>query len=219
MIKAVLFDLDGTLVNSLADLATAGNSALERLGFPTHCVEDYKYFVGHGLADLARRILPEDKRDEETKALCLKYIIEYYSDHFVDKTYAYEGMPQLVRELHNKGIKVAVVSNKAQPMAEKVVEKLYGNVFDLLLGKRDEFPAKPDPAMLLFAMKQLGVEPQECAFVGDSGMDMAAALNAGAVPTGVLWGFRTADELNGNGAKFLVNNSQELAQIIEELEK
>lgn len=216
MIKAVLFDLDGTLVNSLADLATAGNHALVKLGCPIHRVDDYKYFVGHGLVDLARRILPENKRDEETQAQCLKILLGYYSEHFVDKTYAYEGMPQLVKTLSEKGVKVGVASNKAQNMAEKVVEKLYGNVFELILGKRDSFPAKPDPTMLLYAMDKLGVKPQECAFVGDSGMDMAAAVNAGALPIGVLWGFRTADELKNNGAEFLVNTSDEILKIIEE---
>lgn len=216
MIKAVLFDLDGTLVNSLADLATAGNHALVKLGCPIHRVDDYKYFVGHGLADLARRILPENKRDEDTKAQCLKILLEYYSEHFVDKTYAYEGMPQTIKALNDCGIKVAVASNKAQDMAELVVEKIYGNVFELILGKRESFPVKPDPTMLLYAMEKLNVSPNECVFVGDSGMDMAAAVNAGALPVGVLWGFRTAEELNRNGAKFLANTSSELLNIIKE---
>lgn len=214
MIKAVLFDLDGTLVDSLADLAEAGNRAIAKFGCPPHLVGRYKYFVGDGIPKLIERILPESMRNETQMRKCLKAFFEYYSVHFADKTYAYEGMPQMVSLLHDNGVKVAVVSNKAQEMAELVVGKLYGDVFDLVLGKREGVAAKPDPSMLLLALEQLGTEPQDCAFVGDSGMDMAAAVNAGAVPVGVLWGFRTADELKANGARFLASNPSELADII-----
>lgn len=216
MIKAVLFDLDGTLVDSLADLAEAGNRAIAKFGCPTHQTEQYKYFVGDGIPKLIERILPEKMRNEAQKNKCLKAFLEYYSQHFADKTYAYDGMPQTVAVLQEKGIKVAVVSNKAQEMAELVVEKLYGKSFDLVLGKREDIPAKPDPAMLLLALGQLGIKPQECAFVGDSGMDMAAAVNAGAMPVGVLWGFRNADELKQNGAEFLLTAPQDILKIIAE---
>lgn len=219
MIKAVLFDLDGTLVDSLTDLADGVNQALKSKGYPTHPTEAFKYFVGDGIPKMIERALPEEHRSaaeiDEIKAI----FSPYYALHYSDNTYAYHGMPELVNELKSRDFTVAVVTNKAQDMADIVVKSLYGDVFDLIFGKRDGIPAKPDPTAALMAMKTLGVKPEECVFIGDSGMDVATAVNSGAVPVGELWGFRKEDELLQNGAKYIINKPEQLLEIIEALNK
>ncbi len=219
MIKAVLFDLDGTLADSLIDLADGVNRAIASKGFPTHEVEAFKYFVGDGIPKMIERALPEAHRDSNTVDEIKNIFLPYYAIHYADNTYAYEGMPELVKTLKSMGYIVAVVTNKEQHMANEVVVSLYGDVFDLIFGKRDGIPAKPDPTAALMAMEELGVKPEECVFLGDSGMDVATAVNSGAVPVGELWGFRKEDELLANGAKYIISRPEELLHIIEELNK
>lgn len=215
MIKAVIFDLDGTLVNSLEDLAAAGNHALTAFGFPTHATEKYKYFVGNGIPNLIYRILPEKNRDEETHKTVLAEFLKYYKLHSNDKTYVYSGIKELIAILKSKNIKVAVVTNKAHGPATEVIAATLPDTFDLVFGQRPEIPVKPDPTLTLMAMEELDVKPNECIFIGDSGMDVKTGVNSGAVPVGVLWGFRDADELLENGAKHLINEPLELIKIIE----
>ena len=217
MVKAVLFDLDGTLANTLEDLANTGNTVVSALGVQPYETEAYKLFVGHGIPNLIERIVPKEMHTKELLDGCFVNFMEHYRAHYLDKTDVYDGMPMLVSELRKKGIKTAVVSNKIQEMTERIVQKLYGDSFDLVLGKRQELPAKPDPAMLFYACRELGVEPESCAFVGDSGMDMAVAKNAGAFAIGVLWGFRKEDELLSNGADFIAKTPADIIEIIEEL--
>lgn len=219
MIKAVLFDLDGTLADSLIDLADGVNRAIASKGFPTHEVEAFKYFVGDGIPKMIERALPEDNRDAATINEIKDIFLPYYAIHYADNTYAYEGMPELVNTLKSQGFIVAVVTNKEQHMANEVVKSLYGDVFDLIFGKRDGIPAKPDPTAALMAMEELGVTPEECVFIGDSGMDVATAVNSGAVPVGEIWGFRKEDELLANGAKYIISKPDELLDIIKELNK
>lgn len=216
MLKAILFDLDGTLVNSLADLAFAVNRALKTENFPTHEVEKFKYFVGDGMPKMVERALPEDRRDGETVARMLKLLKDYYGNHFADFSTAYDDVPELVKELKNRGFTVAVVTNKAQNMADAVVKKFYGDMFDGIFGMREGIPGKPDPTMALIAMKELGVTPEECVFIGDSGMDVATGVNSGALPVGELWGYRAEDELRENGAKYIISRPEELLSVIEE---
>lgn len=216
MIKAVIFDLDGTLVNSLEDLADAGNHALSCFGFPTHETEKYKYFVGNGIPKLIYRMTPDANRDEETLSKVHKEFLAYYKIHSNDKTYVYEGIKELIADLKNKGIRIAVVSNKADGPAQEVLNNTLPNTFEFVFGQRPEFPTKPDPTLTLMAVKEMGVKPEECIFMGDSGMDVKTGVNCGALPVGVLWGFRTADELLQNGAKYLINEPSELIKIIEE---
>ncbi len=219
MIKAVLFDLDGTLADSLIDLADGVNRALSQKGYPTHPVEAFKYFVGDGIPKMIERALPESDRNADRVNELKDIFLPYYSVHYADNTYAYAGCPELVNTLKQKCFIVAVVTNKDQDMANEVVTSLYGDVFDLIFGKRDGIPAKPDPTAALMAMEQLGVKPDECVFLGDSGMDVATAVNSGAVPVGELWGFRGRDELIENGAKYIINEPKELLTLIEELNK
>lgn len=219
MIRAVLFDLDGTLADSLIDLADGVNRAMEQKGYPAHEVDAFKYFVGDGIPKMIERALPPEHRTSDEVNEIKDIFLSYYSIHYADNTYAYDGMPELVSALKSKGFIVAVVTNKEQAMANEVVTSLYGDVFDLIFGKRDGIPAKPDPTAALLAMKELGVKPSECVFIGDSGMDVATAVNSGAVPVGELWGFRKEDELLANGAKYIISKPHELLDIIEELNK
>lgn len=218
MIKAVLFDLDGTLVNSLADLADSTNSALEKSGFPTHEIEKYKYFVGDGIPKLIERALPDGEKTEENRTKCLELFMSHYRKHYFDKTDAYDGVKDLLSALKAEGLKIAVISNKAQEMAEKVVEKVFGGIFDVVAGKREGYKAKPDPALTLEVIKELGISPESCVLIGDSGMDMAAAVNAKTKSIGVTWGFREKHELLQNGAQHIAEAPSQILDIIKELQ-
>ena len=215
MIKAVLFDLDGTLVNSLSDLAASTNFALTKFGFPTHETEKYKYFVGDGMAKLIERALPEDKRDMETIYTTLDIFMKHYRAHYVDKTVPYDGISELLDKL--TGVKKAVISNKADEMVIPLTKKLLGDRFDIVCGKREGYPTKPDPTLTLEIIEKLGVASNECIFVGDSGMDMAVAKNSGCVALGVLWGFRSEEELLLNGADYIAKKPAEILEIIKEI--
>lgn len=215
MIKAVLFDLDGTLINSLEDLAASTNFALARFGFPLkNNIEDFKYFIGDGMYKLIERVLPEDKREDGIITQVLAVFMEHYSTHYLDKTHAYNKIVPLVNAISGKGFKMAVVSNKAEHMAVIITKKIFGDVFDTICGKREGYPAKPDPSLTLEVINELGVEPQECYFVGDSGMDMKVAVNAGCIGVGVTWGFRGREELLHNGALHIVNDPEEILALL-----
>lgn len=215
MIKAVLFDLDGTLVNSLYDLAASSNYALERMGFPTHDTDKYRYFVGNGMPKLIERILPEGKKTGEIHKECLDIFMAHYKEHYVDKTCVYDGIEQLLKDLKSNGFKLAVISNKQQQMAQIVVNKLFGgDIFDIVCGKQEGYPAKPDPTLTLKVIEDLGVAPDECVFIGDSGMDAATAVNVGCKGIGVLWGFREENELRENGADIIVRKPFEILEAI-----
>ena len=212
-IKAVLFDLDGTLANSLSDLAASTNHCLEKYGFPLQPEENFKFFAGDGIAKMLSRAMPKD-HSEEALELVKKEFMEYYSVHYADNTLPYPGLYDLIKELKASGMKLAVVTNKAQEAAEKLVTKLYGDSFDFIMGLRPDIPAKPDPTAVYLTMEALGVTKQECAFVGDTAMDIAAGVNSGAYPIGVLWGFRQREELENAGAKTFAENAEELKNIL-----
>lgn len=218
MIKAVLFDLDGTLANSLIDLAAATNQALVKFGYPEREVDNFRYYAGDGIPKMIERALPEDARTPEIIDKVKADYFVYYNEHYNDSTCTYNGVPELLNALESMGITMAVVTNKAQAFAEKVINKLFGDkYFSLVFGQRDGVPNKPDPTLTLMAMKELGVNPEECIFLGDSGMDVATGVNSGAYPVGELWGFRDEQELKENGAKRIILNPLELIDIIEEL--
>ena len=216
MIKAVLFDLDGTLANSLKDLADATNYALAAEDFPLRQTEEFKMFVGDGIPKMLERALPDGYKNVETVNKVKENFLKYYSVHYADSTSSYDGVDELLAKLKEMGMIIAVVTNKAQEMADKVITKLYGNTFKAVFGKREGVPAKPDPTLALIAMEELGVKPSECVFLGDSGMDVATAVNSGALPVGELWGFREEAELLENGAKYIIREPLELLDIIKE---
>ncbi len=215
MIKAILFDLDGTLVNSLFDLGASTNFALKKMGFPIHETERFKIFVGDGMQKLIERALPMKNRDEKTVKVTLDIFMAHYREHYMDKTTPYEGILSLLENLRE--YKLAVISNKAQEMAAVVTEKLLGDKFNIICGKREGYPAKPDPTLTLQVIKELGVNPSECLFIGDSGMDMAVAKNSGCRALGVLWGFRGEEELKQNGADYIASRPQEILDILRDL--
>ncbi len=217
MIKAVLFDLDGTIADTLSDLAAAGNFALKALNLPIHSMEQYKYFVGRGIPNLIKKIIPEDKYNDDLFLSVKSKFFEYYSVHSMDKTARYNGMLEVMRQLKFDGVKIAVVTNKAQKPAEKIVELLYGDLFDAVVGQIDGVPVKPAPDMPNKALGILNVKNTECIFVGDSGVDCQTGVNLGAKSIGVTWGFRQRDELMENGAHYIIDRPDQLLDIIKEL--
>ena len=214
MPKACIFDLDGTLIDSLKDLAFSSNRALEIQGFPTHETNKYKYFVGRGAANLAASILPENARTPEISRTILDLFNEHYDAHYLDTTLPYDGIPELLLKLKSLGYKLAVISNKPNVFTKKLVSELFLDEFDYVTGKRDGVPSKPDPASVFDACKAIGVEPLDCLYIGDSGVDMQTAKAAGIFSVGVLWGFRDRTELLENGAQALIERPIDLLNLL-----
>lgn len=215
--KAVIFDLDGTLVDSLADLSDSVNLMLESYGFPTHEVEKYRYFVGNGSKKLMERTLPRDKAAsaEFVEEALVKYKA-IYKDRLLEKTRPYNGVLELLAELKSRGIPLAVCTNKHNDAALTIVKILFApGTFEEVLGDRPGFPKKPNPATPLEIASHLGVKPDEVAYLGDTSVDMETAVHAGFLPVGVLWGFRPEEELVKNGAKVLLKAPLELLEKVE----
>ena len=213
MYRCVIFDLDGTLLNTLDDLADAGNYALEKLGFPVHDVEEYKYYVGNGIPRLIQRILPPESSQE----LCDKarrLFSEYYSSHSTDKTRPYNGIYDLLSRLTADEIKIGVATNKDHDFSEKLVHTFFDDMVGIVFGRKDGNPKKPDPFSVNRIMERLNAEKSYTLYVGDSNVDMETAHNAGLASCGVLWGFRTEKELRESGACFIAKTPDELYQII-----
>lgn len=213
MYKCVIFDLDGTLLDTLEDLADAGNYALEQLGYPPHEVEKYKYFVGNGIPKLIESILPHGSDSESYDKAC-DFFSGYYSLHSTDKTKPYNGICDLLEKLKVNGIKTGVASNKDHDFSEKLVNAFFGDLIQIVCGRKDGVPKKPAPFSVNYIMEQLGVNKSETLYVGDSNVDMMTAANAGLKSCGVLWGFRRENELRESGAHFIVKNVDELYNII-----
>ena len=209
--KAVIFDLDGTLLNTLSDLGDSMNSVLERHDLPEHDLESYKYMIGDGVEFLVRRALPESMRDSDTVS---KFISEYraeYQKNWKNKTRPYSGIIELIESLYSIGVKLAVLSNKPHDSTELCVrEFLPFDKFDIILGHRQGKNPKPDPGGAIEIAGRFSVSPEKILYLGDTGVDMKTAVSAGMYPIGVLWGFRTGDELLKNGAKALIDKPQQL---------
>ena len=215
--KAVIFDLDGTLVDSLADLSDSVNLMLESYGFPTHEMEQYRYFVGNGSKKLMERTLPRDKAAsaEFVEEALAKYKA-IYKEHLLEKTRPYNGVRELLEELKSRGIPVAVCTNKHNDAALTILKILFApGTFEEVLGDRPGFPKKPNPATPLEIASHLGVKPDEVAYLGDTSVDMETAVHAGFLPVGVLWGFRPEEELVKSGAKVLLKAPLELLEKVE----
>ena len=215
--KAVIFDLDGTLVDSLADLSDSVNLMLESYGFPTHEMEQYRYFVGNGSKKLMERTLPRDKAAsaEFVEEALAKYKA-IYKERLLEKTRPYNGVRELLEELKSRGIPLAVCTNKHNDAALTIVKILFApGTFEEVLGDRPGFPKKPNPATPLEIASHLGVKPDEVAYLGDTSVDMETAVHAGFLPVGVLWGFRPEEELVKSGAKVLLKAPLELLEKVE----
>ncbi len=213
--KAVIFDLDGTLLNTYEDLANAVNFALKENGLPTHPAEKYKLFAGNGTDMMITRALPLENRNEEMLDKVRKLYFEYYNAHSGECTRPYDGIVEMLKELKSKGFKLAVVSNKIDFMTRAVVKEYFGDtMFDFVTGQCDGITPKPDPSMVFKVMKEFKVTADECVFVGDSGVDAETGKNAGIFTVGVLWGFRDKKELLECGASTVISKAQELLNYV-----
>lgn len=212
--KTIIFDLDGTLLDTLADLAASANHTMEKMGCPTYPIDSYRYFVGNGVPKLLERCLPEDKRTEENILAARKLFAEYYNVHFADKTKPYDGVAELLESLKKSGVKMAVASNKSDEFTQSIVKKFFGNAFDMVQGGRADVPKKPAPDIAYSIMDKLEAVPENTYFAGDSNVDMFTAKNAGITAIGCLWGFRTKEELLDGGADFLAEKPSDIYDII-----
>ena len=214
--RAILFDLDGTLLDTLEDLADSMNSVLKAHGFPTHPDDAYRYFVGDGVVKLVSRSLPESARDNDALVSgCVEAMGCEYSQRWAQKTRLYEGIAPLLNELEQMGLKKAILSNKphelTQAMTQHYLKRWH---FDVALGAQDSFPRKPDPRGAWIVAKSLATAPEEFLYVGDTNTDMQTADAAGMFAAGVLWGFRTEQELRESGARALVRRPLEMLSLL-----
>jgi phosphoglycolate phosphatase len=209
--KAVIFDLDGTLLDTLEDIADSMNSVLSRSGFPIHSLEAYRNFIGDGVVTLVRRVLPEGHKDETTVLKNVLAMRKEYNHRWEEKTCPYEGVRKLLDALIIRHIKMAVLSNKPDDFTKKMVAKLLSNgYFESVIGEQPSLPKKPDPTVAINIANRLGIAPKEFLFLGDSEIDMETARRAEMYPVGALWGFRTKEELLAAGAKHLLQKPLDL---------
>ena len=214
MYRWVIFDLDGTLLNTIDDLADAGNWVCQQHGWPVHSVNEFRYMVGNGIPKLVERFTPPEHRDPETLKRVLAEFSARYDAHKEDKTAPYPGMVELIRRLDDAGVVTAVLSNKADDLAGPVVERYYPGLFTVVQGALPGVPVKPDPALLHRLMERMGADPDDTLFVGDSNVDIQTAKNGDRPGCGVLWGFRTQAELEEADADFLVSDPEQLYALI-----
>ncbi|MBQ9973514.1 MAG: HAD-IA family hydrolase [Oscillospiraceae bacterium] len=210
----VVFDLDGTILNSLEDLADACNWVLENHGWPTHPLDAYRYFVGNGVIRLLERATPDEAKTEPVWEQVTQAFHARYHAHKADKTRPYEGLPELLDDLRGRGVTIAVLTNKPHSAALPIVEQYYPGVFHLVQGAVPEMPVKPDPALLHQVMAQIGARPEHTLFVGDSNVDIQTARNGGVDSCGVLWGFRTREELEGEGATYIAAHPKDIIALV-----
>lgn len=213
--SGIIFDVDGTLLDSIQDLADSMNVVLSRHGFPVHTIEKYKQFVGNGMRILAISALPEEERGEEKVDRYLGELEKQYEKRWNQATKPYPGIEELLRRLEESGIRMFVLSNKPHHFTEKVIDEFFGlKRFELVYGARTGIPKKPDPYSALEISKLSGIPVSDFLYLGDSGVDMKTADAAGIYAVGVTWGFRKADELWKNGAKTVIQNPLELIEIM-----
>ena len=214
--RAVVFDLDGTLLNTLEDLADSLNRVLETKGLPTHPLEAFRTFVGNGAAKLVERALPSGQQTDALRTECLAAFRLEYQQNWNQKTRPYEGVAELLDGLAARDIKMAVLTNKPQHFAELCMQAHFsGWQFGMILGQRDGVPMKPDPAGPQEILSSLGVPAPACLYVGDSDVDMQTGLNAQMLPVGALWGFRSEEELRGAGAAQVIAHPTDLLELID----
>jgi phosphoglycolate phosphatase len=209
--KGVIFDLDGTLLDTLADIANAANSVLAQHGFPTHPLSQYRTYVGEGVRVLMSRALPLPHRDEATLNACLTTMKVEYVRHLNQTARPYPGIPELLDELRRRNLLLAVLSNKPDEYAAPCIHDFFGlSLFNPILGLRSDRPRKPDPAGAFEIAAQWGATAPTILYLGDSGTDMMTARNAGMFPVGALWGYRDAEELTSAGAQRLLKKPADL---------
>jgi len=214
--EAILFDLDGTLLDTLVDLADSFNTALKQLGFPVHPVDSYRYFTGQGVIGLTKNALPQAHRDDATIERLLLSATEQYKARWADNTRPYPGIPELLSELEKRDIFKVVLSNKPDEFTQLIVKKLISRwSFDIVRGEKPPTPRKPDPTAALEMANRLKIPPQKFLYLGDTNTDMWTASAAGMYPVGALWGFRP-EELADAGAKITIKEPVELINLLDD---
>ena len=211
MKKLVIFDLDGTLLNTIADLANSTNYALKVLGYPIHEPDKYNFMVGNGINKLFERALPDGEKTEENVLRVRQEFVPYYDQHNADKSRPYPGVTELLETLQTAGMQLAVASNKYQTATEKLIAHYFPNIkFTAVFGQREGIPVKPDPIIVKVILQIAKVQEEETLYVGDSGVDMQTAINAGVTSCGVTWGFRPRTELESFHPDHIVDNAEEI---------
>jgi phosphoglycolate phosphatase len=209
--SAVIFDMDGTLLDTLEDLGDCMNRVLERAGFPTHPIEAYKYFVGDGITNLIKRVLPEKVQSRTTVQRLQGQMAAEYSAHWAVKTDLYPGIGALLDELVRRNIRRGILSNKPHEFTAVMADHYFSRWrFDPVFGARDGVPSKPDPAAALEIIRRWNCDPGDVMYVGDTNTDMMTARGGGMFALGVLWGFRTRRELEENGAQSVITEPQQM---------
>ncbi len=214
MIKALIFDLDGTLLDTLRDLAESTNHVLRENGYPERPLEEYNYLVGQGVRHLIEYALPDDAREDKRVDRLVEAFREYYGAHWDIHTRPYPGIERMLDGLRSTKRPISVLSNKPHDFTVMCVEKLLPAVpFTIVMGHKDPFPRKPDPASAWYIAEKLGLKPSEIMFCGDTSIDMTTATRAGMYPVGVTWGFRPREELLENGARELADTPEDVLRI------
>lgn len=215
MKKAVIFDLDGTLVNSIGDLWAGVNRALEMCGLPAHPVDAYRFMVGDGIMKLFERALPEELRTQEMVCRIRDIFVPWYEVHNVDRSRPYEGICELLGELKRRGVRLAVASNKYHSATLKIIDHFFGEVgFEVVLGHREGAAGKPDPQIVEEILDTMGLEREEVLYVGDTNVDMQTARNAGVDCIGVAWGFRPREELAAHNPLAIIDYPAQLVEYL-----
>lgn len=211
MKKLVIFDLDGTLLNTIADLANSTNYALKVLGYPIHEPDKYNFMVGNGINKLFERALPDGEKTEENVLRVRQEFVPYYDQHNADKSRPYPGVTELLETLQAAGMQLAVASNKYQAATKKLIAHYFPNIkFTAVFGQREGIPVKPDPIIVKEILQIAKVQEEETLYVGDSGVDMQTAINASVTSCGVTWGFRPRTELESFHPDHIVDNAEEI---------
>lgn len=216
MYQTVIFDLDGTLLNTIDDLANAGNHVCRENGWPEHTAAEFCRMVGHGIPNLVSRFSPEEGQAPEILADTLRRFSAYYAAHNMDATAPYDGIPALLERLKAAGVQMAVYSNKADEFSQVIIRHYFPDTFALVRGKVAGVPVKPDPTGVRGVLAELGAAAETTLFVGDSAVDIHTAHNAGLTACGVTWGFRGREELELAGADRLTDTVEQLEQIVME---
>lgn len=214
--RAVLFDLDGTLVDTLEDIALTMNSVFGRRGYPPFSMAECRLMVGEGMEVLVRRAVRPEDADDGTVAAIVREYREEYESAWRAHSRPYPGIPGLLEGLRTRGVRTAVLSNKSHPFTEDMIRELLPFDFDVVRGAVAGVPYKPDPAAAFAIAAEMGLRPGEFAFVGDTSVDMETARAAGMFPAGVLWGFRDAEELHSSGAAVLLASPADLLKVLDE---
>lgn len=211
--NTVIFDLDGTLLNTLEDLADSVNFALKSFNYPTRTYEEIRSFVGHGIKDLVKKSVPKDT-DEDKMLECLEVFKAHYKTNLQNKTAPYDGILDLLKKLNKDNIKTAIVSNKYDAGVKNLNKYYFDNLIEVAIGEREGVNKKPSPDTVLIALKELNSTTENCLYVGDSDTDMLTAKNANVKSVGVSWGFRDLNLLKESGADYLINSPSELLDIL-----